>query len=179
MKRWAVLILLAGAFLAGGCAMDSSSGGASGEGPLASLPLGVIGQIEPVVLYPSKVVLEARIDTGATTSSIDARDIKFFERDRKRWVRFTLVNPKTKQRHTLEAPVARRVHIVEQDRPTQRRSVVELTIGLGKVVLKRQFSLVDRSGFSYPILLGRNVLHGQAAVDVSVSRTLKPEIPRD
>lgn len=141
-----------------------------------NLPVGIIGQVEPIVVYPAKIVLEARIDTGATTSSIDAYDETVFERDGKRWVRFYLLDRKTKKKHKFEIPVARFVRIVQHNEKSPRRPVVTLMISMGKVVLKRQFTLANRHNFAYQMLVGRNVLNGQAAVDVSVSRTLKPEI---
>ena len=48
----------------------------------------IIGAVEKVRLLPPNVVLKARIDTGAKTTSIDAQNIIPFERDGKEWVRF-------------------------------------------------------------------------------------------
>lgn len=141
-----------------------------------NLPVGIIGQIEPIVVYPARIILEARIDTGATLSSIDAYDEKIFERDGKRWVRFYLLDRKTQKKYKFEKPVIRFVRIVQHGEKSRRRPVVSLTVSMGNVVLKRQFTLANRHNFAYQMLLGRNVLSGQAAVDVSVSRTLRPEI---
>ena len=52
----------------------------------------IIGAIENVRLVPPHIVLKARIDTGAKTTSIDARDITPFERNGEEWVRFVFVN---------------------------------------------------------------------------------------
>lgn len=52
----------------------------------------IIGKIERVRLVPPNVVLKARIDTGAKTTSIDAREITPFERDGKQWVRFVIMD---------------------------------------------------------------------------------------
>lgn len=41
----------------------------------------IIGAVEPIYILPMKSAFEARIDTGATTSSLDADDIREFERD--------------------------------------------------------------------------------------------------
>ncbi|HAC79533.1 MAG TPA: hypothetical protein DCG06_04500, partial [Deltaproteobacteria bacterium] len=48
----------------------------------------VIGRSEKIRLLPENLVLEARVDTGATTSSIDAHDIETFKREGKTWMRF-------------------------------------------------------------------------------------------
>ena len=66
----------------------------------AHLP--IIGEVEPIYFLPMKTPFLARIDTGATTSSLDAKDIVYFERDGERWVSFKLVNRKTKEEHAFE-----------------------------------------------------------------------------
>ena len=48
----------------------------------------IIGEVELVQVVPVGVTKKARIDTGATTTSIDAQDIVLFERDGKKWVKF-------------------------------------------------------------------------------------------
>lgn len=180
MKRISWLLAVAWTVGVSGCSPEPSAQGVSPSRSAGnvetSLPVGIIGQVEPIVVYPAGIVLEARIDTGATTSSIDSYDETLFERDGRRWVRFYLLDRKTKKKHKFEKPVVRFVRIVEHDGKPARRPVVTLTISMGKVVLKRQFTLANRHNFAYQMLVGRNVLNGQAAVDVSVSRTLKPEI---
>ena len=51
-----------------------------------SRPANVIGAVERVYLPPMKSPFLSRIDTGATSSSLDAESIKIFERDGKSWV---------------------------------------------------------------------------------------------
>jgi hypothetical protein len=48
----------------------------------------VIGRLEKFLIIPPGQVFHARIDTGATTSSLDARDIQIFERDGSKWILF-------------------------------------------------------------------------------------------
>ena len=36
----------------------------------------IVGEVEDVILLPWRIKLPARIDTGAATSSLDARDLK-------------------------------------------------------------------------------------------------------
>lgn len=55
----------------------------------------LVGAVERVHLSPPDAVFEARIDTGAESSSLDARDIREFERDGSTWVRFLLVDRDT------------------------------------------------------------------------------------
>ena len=64
-------------------------------------PLGIIGATEPVYLKNMSSVFLARIDTGAETSSIDASDIKEFERDGESWVSFKVKNRVTNEEKIL------------------------------------------------------------------------------
>lgn len=143
---------------------------------LNSRPMGIIGQIEPVVMLPERIVYDARIDTGATTSSLDAKNLQLFERDGKRWVRFDLVDPTTQKTVQFERAVVRIVRIIQHGREALRRPVVKLMISMGPIILEREFTLADRADFKFPILIGRNVLRNQAIVDVARTRTLTPEI---
>lgn len=47
-----------------------------------------------------------------------------------------------------------------------------LKMRMGHITLDREFTLADRSEFEYPVLIGRNVLSGLAAVDTSRKNTL-------
>lgn len=133
-------------------------------------PLGIIGEIEPVFIEDIKQPFSARIDTGATTSSIDADDIIEFERDRKQWVTFTIKLSENEE-IKVSKPVIRRIKI---KRPgiNESRYIVQLSIRLGKEILIEEFSLGNRDKFKHPVLIGRNVLAGRALVDVNRHNTL-------
>ncbi len=140
--------------------------------PLESYPLGIIGEIEPVTIIPFEKPFEARIDTGATTSSIHATNIKEFERDGKKWVSFDIVNPTTKEKKSFRKRLIRVDAIVRVEN-NETRYFVRLDIRFGDKLLTRKFSLADRSKFKYPVLIGRNVLAGLAIVDVTRKNTLE------
>ncbi len=110
----------------------------------------------------------AKLDSGAKTSSIHARNIKSFERKGEPWVKFELVL-RDKKDHldtvAMERPVARYVRIKEHDGNHDRRAVVELEFCFVGRRHSTQFSLVDRSEFNYPVLLGRRFLAGVAVID--------------
>ena len=50
----------------------------------------VLGEIEKITVDAIKESFDARVDTGAAISSINARDIEQFERNGKNWVRFRI-----------------------------------------------------------------------------------------
>jgi len=135
----------------------------------AHLP--IIGEVEPIYFLPMKTPFLARIDTGATTSSLDAKDIVYFERDGERWVSFKLVNRKTKEEHAFEKKIERSFR-VKRAGEDERRKAVKMEIKMGKEKFSAYFSLADREGFDYQGLIGRNVLTGRFIVDTSTSYTL-------
>lgn len=130
-------------------------------------PLGIIGEVETVRLPDFKSSFEARVDTGATTCSIDAFDIKNFERDGRKWVSFKIKSRTSGEQKSFELPVVRIVPIKRHGMPDQKRFSVMLNIKMGHLTLEREFTLTDRSSFDYQILLGRNLLSGIAIVDVT------------
>lgn len=130
----------------------------------------VLGAIEKVKIDTIKQQFDARVDTGATTSSINAIDIQEFERNGKTWVKFHIKDDSTAadEMHWIEAPVVRYVKIRQAtNSDSERRVVVELWVQLGDLHEKAQFTLADRSQMSHPILLGREFIQDIALVDVS------------
>ncbi|GAA3944175.1 ATP-dependent zinc protease [Litoribacillus peritrichatus] len=127
----------------------------------------VIGQVEHTLVDPSGWTFKSRIDSGATTTSIDARDIKKFERDGKDWVRFNLFDRDTKETFEIEKPVSRVVQIKRHGAGIQERYAIELNLTIGKLSETVEVTLTDRSDFTYPVLIGRNFLIDRAVVDVS------------
>lgn len=108
---------------------------------------------------------------GAETSSIDASDIKTFERDGEKWVSFTIVNRETGEKHRFEKELARQTKITRINQH-EKRLVVNLDVKLGNEIITAEFSLADRSKFEYQALIGRNILTGRAIVDTSLENTL-------
>lgn len=131
----------------------------------------ILGSIEKVTIDSIKQTFDARIDTGAATSSLNAIDIQEFERNGHEWVRFHLADSTKSQEETntwIEAPVVRYVKIRQSTTDDlDRRAVVELWIKVGKIHEKAQFTLADRSHMNHPILLGREFMRDIALVDVS------------
>jgi len=130
----------------------------------------VLGEVEKVSIDAIKQSFDARVDTGAATSSLNAVDIEQFERNGKNWVRFHLSNGvrELNDLNWIEAPIVRFVKIRQSTNDdVERRAVVELWVKLGKIHEKAQFTLADRSQMSHPVLLGREFIRDIAVVDVS------------
>src|SRR5690606_11410336 len=117
-------------------------------------------------LDPPGVSYKARIDTGATGTSVHATNIVRFERDGQNWVRFDMDNPGGEP-ITVEREVVRRVRVRQVDLDEySRRLVVSMAMTIGSISQQVEFSLNDRSDMEYPVLIGRNFLRNTAIVDV-------------
>ncbi len=133
--------------------------------------LPIIGEVEPIYFLPMKSPFYARIDTGATTSSLDCRDIEYFERDGERWVAFKLINRKSGEEHVFEKKIERAFR-VRRTGDDESRKAVKMDVRMGKETFSAVFSIADRSSFDYQGLIGRNILTGRFIVDTSTSHTL-------
>lgn len=163
LRKTGVLFCAASGLFAGyGCS----------ENPLKDLPLGVLGGVEPVYVEPFKEPFPAKMDTGADIASIGAGDIQEFVRDGKKMVAFSIVQRRTGAVEKYELPVARVMPVTRHGQKPQKRFVVLLKIRLGQLDMVREFSLANRSNFSYQVLLGKNVIAGNAAIDVTKQDTL-------
>jgi hypothetical protein len=122
------------------------------------------GWIEKAVLYPQGIVLRAKLDTGAKTSSLHAPDPEFITRDGKQWVRMSVTN-KAIETVMIEAPVVRSATIKRHFGDKQSRPVVQLDLCIGNVRKTEEVNLVDRAGMNYQLLIGRNFLEGALLID--------------
>ena len=107
----------------------------------------------------------AKLDTGAKTASLSARDIKRFKRDGETWVRFYLATD-TADSQPIEKPLARISKIKrrhgdydpDEGKAYTARPVIELQLCMGKALRTIEVNLTDRSAFQYPLLIGSDAL---------------------
>ncbi|HSC82721.1 MAG TPA: ATP-dependent zinc protease [Pseudomonas sp.] len=137
-----------------------------------------LGWVEEGVLLPENIEVKVKMDTGALTSSLDAKDIEPFKRAGKKWVRFkvALTDGKTHSEviKELERPVLRNVKLRGAG-GIDHRPVVQMSICIGKHRYDEEFSLRNRSNMLYPVLLGRRTLEHLGPMDVSRTFTQKPQ----
>ncbi|MGF1753614.1 ATP-dependent zinc protease [Vibrio makurazakiensis] len=126
----------------------------------------ILGEEEWVFIPGLKETFKARVDTGATTSSISAVDIVPFERDGKDWVKFKIEHDGINSKE-LSLPVERWVKIKQSSAEgTQERAVIAAWIQIGDLKEKTEFTLADRTHLKFPLLLGRSFFRDIAVVDV-------------
>jgi hypothetical protein len=137
----------------------------------------ILGWVEEGLLLPEQASVKMKLDTGALTSSMDARDLERFERDGEKWVRFNVELKDSKTAKAVSIPFERRVERnikVRGAGGAERRPVVSMQMCIGDQVYDEQFSLNDRDKMIYPVLIGRRTLEHLGAVDASRTFTLEP-----
>jgi hypothetical protein len=112
--------------------------------------------------------IRAKIDTGAYTSSINSKEIKVSGKIKKK-LSFKISDPFTE----LQSKVYSTYDFVEKEiknsfGQSERRFVIKTSIILFGKEYETEFSLSDRSGMKYPVLLGRKFLKEGFLVDISV-----------
>ncbi|WP_016956315.1 ATP-dependent zinc protease [Catenovulum agarivorans] len=131
----------------------------------------IIGELEWIYVPSVQRHIQARIDSGATTSSISAKNIMRFERDGENWVKFTLTHTEAKLDYEMEAKVVRtaRIRQASSDK-LERRTVIKLVVKLGSDLQQEaEFTLADRTDMEFPVLLGREFLQDVTLIEVGKS----------
>ncbi len=167
MVRAAVILLVMGMY----------SVSAWSEAPTRA-PKMIMGWLESVQLLPANMRIKTKLDPGAKTSSMQATNIEYFDKQGEPWVRFdftdTNLNTKKRETHRLEGPLVRRVVIKRHGAKNIIRPVVAMNFCLYHQVYRTEFSLADRRKFNYAILLGRSFLSKVALVDSSETFLSRP-----
>ena len=150
-------------------ALSSAPGAAA-----ATRELVILGWVETVYLTDPGLRLKAKLDSGAETSSLGARIIKKFRKDGKRWVRFGVTDPGSGEEFVLVRERKRTIGVVQHEGTNQVRPTVVVEVCIADRVLDIEVSLVDRSEFSYPLLLGRRTLKSFALIDPGNTHLTQP-----
>lgn len=163
--RWSLLSLLPALLLA------ASALPAAPAAPAKPTARVIYGLHEQVFITQLGVVLPAKVDTGADSSSLSAINIQTFKRDGERWVKFDLA-VEGMELNDVELPLSHNVRIrrrasdfdPEEDKYYARRPVVELMLCIGNRAAAVNVNLADRRGFRQPLLLGASALREMRAL---------------
>ena len=116
--------------------------------------------------------IKAKIDTGARTSSLHARDIEPFEgADGREWVRFSL---RPDLRHPefsvdCEAPASEHRQVRSSSGHPEDRFFIVTAVVVGGVEWEIEMSLTSREKMKFRMLLGREALRGRCLVEPNTS----------
>jgi hypothetical protein len=133
----------------------------------------VVGWIEMTTVYPGAITFEAKLDTGADNTSLNASDIERFEREGDEWVRFRVEN-EAGESSVLERPIVRIARIKRHYGGQQERPVISLGICIDRIYKEVPVNLVDRTGFKYRLLIGRSYLAGDFLIDSGARHMAQP-----
>lgn len=129
-----------------------------------------LGGVENVVLLPWGVTLPARIDTGAATSSLDARNLTV----KGKTVEFNL--PQQYGGRRISLPLYK-VKTIKSSESKEVRPVVMVEMCIGSRRVRTRVNLNDRSNVKYPLLIGRNTLAHDFVIECSTSFCAPPSCP--
>lgn len=127
----------------------------------------IIGRLERVDIPKWNLYdLEAKIDTGAYTSSLHCHYIQTYNNNS--MVEFKLLDPSHEDysKELLKMPVYNAKQVKSSNGMSEERIIVKATIVLATLEVETQLSLTDRSEMRYPLLIGRSLLQGRFLVDV-------------
>ncbi len=124
----------------------------------------IVGWVENGWIGEPAIRFRVKLDSGAKTSSISAPAYRPFNQGGIDYVRFTLAN-RDGGTIDIERPVIRRVTIRRAGAPQQTRPVIRLKLCLAGRRSETEFTLVDRSDMTYPVLIGRSFLSGRILID--------------
>lgn len=111
--------------------------------------------------------IKARIDSGAKTSSIQANNIKLFEKGAQEWVKFE-VNPIQDNRSIsikCEAQVVDKRSVKSSSGISEDRYVIKTALTLGSEVFDIELTLANRDTMEFRMLLGREAINGRYMVN--------------
>ena len=141
----------------------------------------VFGYIEHVNLVDNQVVVAAKLDTGAKSASLNAKNITQLEIKGKPYLRFTV--PSKRGDHVFTCEYAGVVNIKMRAAEAKltagfkryvKRPVVRMLVQLGDQQQAIRVNLTNRKRFLYPLLLGREALVAfNGTVDPALTYTLK------
>lgn len=129
-----------------------------------------IGRVERVHLPDlSKNSLDAKIDTGAYTSSLHCHSVEVYSIKGKNRVRFYILDPSHPEyeEKCYESPVYKIKKIKSSNGIVSERVIIKQKIIFGGQKSTIQLSLSNRSDMKYPLLIGRRFITGKFLVDVS------------
>lgn len=111
--------------------------------------------------------VQAKVDTGARTSSLHATHWRSFERDGAEWIRFRVYTGKRGARlqTTAEAPLVDRRKVRSSNGAVEERLVIATRVEARGLSWTAEISLAKRGSMAFPMLLGRVCLRNRFLVD--------------
>ena len=134
----------------------------------------IIGRLERVD-FPDLHLnnIDAKVDTGAYSSSLHCHHIEKIDKSGIAFVRFNLLDPEHPAYNEKEfmLPLFDQRRVRSSNGSIQERLFISTTLILCDLSFDVELSLSDRTEMRYPVLLGRKFLRHQFVVDVAKKYT--------
>lgn len=134
----------------------------------ANRELTIVGWRERVSLPDLGIhKINAKIDSGAKTSSLYAKDLNFYQKDGKQYVRFSIQPSKASEsgHKTASAEVLEYRRIKSSNGQVERRPVIVTKIKFQKQEWLAEVTLTSRENMKYPMLLGRQAMNNRFLIN--------------
>ncbi|EAZ89781.1 ATP-dependent zinc protease family protein [Crocosphaera chwakensis] len=172
IKQITFSLLSATLLFCAGCGSQQTQASDGSEQPLKT-----VGWIEKGNIVGLDEPLEFKLDTGATTTSINAEIISKPDNETEAggMIKFRFINGDDTSA-VFERPITRWVKIKDGEGGYFRRPVVEMKLCIAGRWVEEEVNLADRDQFNYSVLIGRNMLKkGNLAIDSNKKFTNKSE----
>lgn len=111
--------------------------------------------------------IKARVDSGAKTSALHAKNIAPFIKDGQNWVKFD-INPIQNNVKTIihcEAPLVDKRVVKSSSGFREQRYVIQTALEIGNSKWVIEMTLTNRDSMGFRMLLGREAMSGRVLVD--------------
>ena len=111
--------------------------------------------------------IKARVDSGAKTSALHAKNIAPFIKDDQNWVKFD-INPIQNNVKTIihcEAPLVDKRVVKSSSGFREQRYVIQTSLEIGNSKWVIEMTLTNRDSMGFRMLLGREAMSGRVLVD--------------
>ena len=111
--------------------------------------------------------IKARVDSGAKTSALHAKNIAPFIKEGQNWVKFD-INPIQNNVKTIihcEAPLVDKRVVKSSSGFREQRYVIQTSLEIGNSIWIIEMTLTNRDSMGFRMLLGREAMSGRVMVD--------------
>jgi hypothetical protein len=115
--------------------------------------------------------VEAKVDTGAYTSSLHCEEISIIELEGIPTLNFTLINPDTQEKKGYNFTTFATKKIRNSFGEMEERYLIKTPLKIGRKTILVNISLSNRDKMRYPVLIGRRPLKGKFLIDVKQLHT--------
>jgi len=129
----------------------------------------VIGRLEKIDFPEFSISnLDAKIDTGAYTSSLHCHHIEPIKSNGEHWVQFILLDPNHPEyeENPFSCPIHKIRKVKSSNGQIQERFTIKRKVRFFGKLRTIELTLTDRSEMKFPVLIGRKFMTDRFLVDV-------------